>query len=134
MKNSKEYTPKSKRQHCQDIEGIFYQIMRVTQSAHYFENFIESIRQDELHHRKLAPSNCRNFGLTVTQAVQYFACKWVLMGKTQRPDPKEYLSTKKQVFTGYAIYHTYKEAFKADKVFNKLNKQIIETFDYSEYV
>lgn len=126
---------KTKAEHIKQIESIYYQIIRVTEGRHYVDNFIDELKKDEKQHRNWRPSSItKKYGLTINQSVQYWLCRWILKGKEEKPNPKDYLHLKKACFTGYALYHEYKEDFKAKKVFNKKNTEIINSFDYAEYI
>jgi len=125
----------TKKQHVAAIRNIYWDLFRIMDGNHYLDGFVSQISQDERTHRKCRPSSItKSFGLTVSEATQYFTCKWILEGKSKKPDVKNYLHMKKEVFTGYAIYHKYIKEIKEQKVFTKKTIEMINSFDYAEYI
>jgi len=135
MTNTKTTTTKTKTTHTKEIESIYFSLVRIMESASHLDDFMKAVIKDERKHRSFRPSTISGkFGLTVKQAAQYFVCKWILEAKTSKPEVKEYLHTKKEVFTGYSIYKMYEKEIKENKVFNKTNTEVINSFDYAEYI
>jgi len=76
----------------------------------------------------------KKFGLTVSECIEYYVCSYILRGKKTKPDLKNYLHWKKEIFVGYALYNMYEDRIKRKDIFNKKNIAIIESFNYEDYI
>ncbi len=124
-----EYT---KKQQIDFVEELFYKLARALESTHYFDRFTNQVKKSEQNHRRLAPQGIKS-GLTVNQATKYFVCKYIAEGKTdKKPDCKDILWMKNEVFYGYSLYVNYRE--KLSPLLKPAVTKRIKQYDYPGYM
>ncbi|MCP3681799.1 MAG: hypothetical protein GY861_03830 [bacterium] len=124
-----EYT---KKQQITFIEELFYKLARALESTRHFKQFVNQVKKGERDHRILAPYGIKN-GLTVSQAVKYFVCKYIAEGKIdKKPDCKNILWVKSEVFYGYSLYVNYRK--KLSPILKPAITKRIKQYDYPEYM